>query len=539
MVTDSFAYTGAEQTFSVPMGVIKADLKLWGGEGGDGGGTAPGGDGGYQELLGIGVSPGETLYVYVGGQGVDGKNGSDSAGGWPNGGTGEGGAFAGEIGGGGGGGRSDVRQGGNALTNIIAAAAGGGGGGGADEGEAGNGGNGGAAGGSSGGSGGNPVPGRGGSGGTQTAGGTGGGSTTDGTNGADGVQWGGGNGGTNHGAGGGDGYYGGGGGGGASQNQDVKVRGGGGGGGSSTALATADSTSTLSGAQIGNGEVSITYPDNAPQNLAVTDTTSDSISLAWDAPTGDLETIQNYRVYRSTAAGVTTADTLAGTPTGTTFTDTGLNSETTYYYRVSAVYPSGEGGLSNEVSGSTPLPEPTLDSVTATAENELTVAWTKNDSSTGGEFEVYRSTDGTLGTLVADALTPSTTSYVDTTVLDGEEYHYTVVRVDANGNSSYSNQLAEVTILPAPSGLTLGAVGADTVGLSWTDTSDNEDGFRIYQSRDDGATWTLAATTAPDTTTTTVTGLLNGEQYRFAMSAYTEHSESYYTPGLKSGPGGS
>lgn len=115
-LTDSavFNYTGAVQYFVVPAGVTSVNLKAWGAQGGTSyaqsvnyGGFAAGD---------IVVTPGETLYVYVGGQ-PTGINGGFNGGG------------NGDSGGKGGGGASDVRKGGNALTDRIIVAAGAGAGG--------------------------------------------------------------------------------------------------------------------------------------------------------------------------------------------------------------------------------------------------------------------------------------------------------------------------------------------------------------------------------------------------------------------------
>lgn len=101
-----FSYTGAVQNFVVPAGTDSVLIKVWGAQGY---GTY-GGRGGYAEGT-LYVTPGETLEVYVGGQGTS------PTGGWNGGGDGNNG---------GGGGASDVRQGGSALANRVIVAGGGG-----------------------------------------------------------------------------------------------------------------------------------------------------------------------------------------------------------------------------------------------------------------------------------------------------------------------------------------------------------------------------------------------------------------------------
>lgn len=109
-----FNYTGAVQYFVVPAGVTTVNIKAWGAQGGTSYAQSVN-FGGYARGD-ISVTPGETLYVYVGEQ-PTGITGGFNGGG------------NGDSGGKGGGGASDVRKGGNALTDRIIVAAGAGGGG--------------------------------------------------------------------------------------------------------------------------------------------------------------------------------------------------------------------------------------------------------------------------------------------------------------------------------------------------------------------------------------------------------------------------
>ena len=77
------------------------------------------------------------------------------------------------------------------------------------------------------------------------------------------------------------------------------------------------------------GSTPDTQPPSTPANLRVTATTSTSVALAWNASTDDVSGVTGYQVFRGT--------TQVGTPTGLTFTDTGLAASTTYSYTVRAV----------------------------------------------------------------------------------------------------------------------------------------------------------------------------------------------------------
>jgi hypothetical protein len=287
---DSLGYTGAVQNWVVPACITSITIDVYGAQGTKGGGpscrnfpsaTAGGAGGLGGEATGtLTVAPGDTIHVYVGGQG--GWNGGGDTG------TGYG------LEGGFGGGATDARFGGTALANRIIVAGGGGGGGGGGSnslcspGTPGPGGDGGTGGlGANGGtgtescSGSCPTQGIGGDGGTLVAGGTGGaggtGPVANGIKGFDGsLGLGGMAGGTTYsdppywgdatgiGGAGGGGYYGGGGGGGAGFAGGCGAPGGGGGGGSSYTGGVTGGSATP-GINAGNGYAIITY--NCPLDV--------------------------------------------------------------------------------------------------------------------------------------------------------------------------------------------------------------------------------------------------------------------------------
>lgn len=152
--TTNFAYTGSVAFYTVPANCNSIDVKVWGADGGSGGyysyasAYSPGGTGGYSEGT-ISVTPGEVLYIYVGGRGYNwyssGKTGyngtlnkptsssSRAYGGWGgNAGYGNGGTAT-KYGMSGGGGASQIRSTNSASSSdkssILILAGGGGGGG--------------------------------------------------------------------------------------------------------------------------------------------------------------------------------------------------------------------------------------------------------------------------------------------------------------------------------------------------------------------------------------------------------------------------
>ena len=286
VTTCTFGPTGAEDTFTVPDGVSSIHVVATGAPGAVSATSFSAGRG--AEVSGdLTVTPGDTLYVEVGGDPTGGGNcfsGVACVGGFNGGGS--------SRSGGGGGGASDVRevprdQSGSLDSRLIVAAGGGGsgqgtfcrpnstvfrGGAGGDAGS--NGGNGEkcitVSGGTGGGAGG------------QTAGGAGG--SPDGQSGSLGQ---GGNGGGNSGGGGGGGLYGGGGGGniifGSFGSEPIQAPAGGGGGGSNLVPTGGNATITDSGPSI---TITYTPPNTAP----VAD--DDSATTDEDTPT-DIAVLSN------------------------------------------------------------------------------------------------------------------------------------------------------------------------------------------------------------------------------------------------------
>ena len=124
--TTTFDYTGAMQTYVVPAGVTELAIDCIGASGGTSNYGLPDfvpGDGGRVETT-LTVTPGETLNIFVGGEGTDASTGVWGPGGFNGGGDGN---NNGSNAGGGGGGASDIRIGGTALADRVVVAGGGGG----------------------------------------------------------------------------------------------------------------------------------------------------------------------------------------------------------------------------------------------------------------------------------------------------------------------------------------------------------------------------------------------------------------------------
>jgi len=98
-------------------------------------------------------------------------------------------------------------------------------------------------------------------------------------------------------------------------------------------------------------------PSGAPyaaSDLIATSSGTGQVKLSWDAGNG----ASSYNLYRAAQSGDESATPVVTGITGTTYTDTGLNDGTTYYYRVAAVNSAGLSGFSVEAYATTPGVDP-------------------------------------------------------------------------------------------------------------------------------------------------------------------------------------
>ena len=93
-------------------------------------------------------------------------------------------------------------------------------------------------------------------------------------------------------------------------------------------------------------------PDGAPYPATGLTATAGNgqITLSWTAGSG----ATSYDLFRAAEAGFEGTNPIVTGITGTSYTDTGLNSGTTYYYHVAAVNSSGWAGFAPEASATTP-----------------------------------------------------------------------------------------------------------------------------------------------------------------------------------------
>jgi fibronectin type 3 domain-containing protein len=177
----------------------------------------------------------------------------------------------------------------------------------------------------------------------------------------------------------------------------------------------------------------------APTGLAATPG-NNQVALSWTAPAG----AASYNVKRSTTSGsgYATISGPAGTLTTTSFIDPGAVNGTTYYYVVTAQNGGGESANSAQVSATPqpPIPAAPTALTPTPGSNQVALSWT----APAGPVTSYNVKRGTVSggpyTTISTAGSVTTTSYTDSSALNGTTYYYVVSAVNGGGEGPNSTQ---------------------------------------------------------------------------------------------------
>jgi predicted phage tail protein len=273
---------------------------------------------------------------------------------------------------------------------------------------------------------------------------------------------------------------------------------------------------------------------------------SGSVALAWSAPgSNGGAAVTGYDVYRGTAAGGETLLTTLGNVTS--WTDSGVVSGATYYYKLSALNSVGEGSKSNEMNATPSAPAtvpgaPTLNSATS-GNGSVTLGWSAPGSNGGAAvsgYDVYRGGSSGSETLVATL--GNVTSWTDSGVVNGATYYYKLSALNSVGEGSKSNEMNATPISSAtvPGAPTLATAkgGNNNVALTWRAPTSNGGaaitGYRVYRGTTSGGE-TLVATLG-NVTSWTDSGAVSGVTYYYKVTAVNSVGESAKSNELSATP---
>jgi hypothetical protein len=256
------------------------------------------------------------------------------------------------------------------------------------------------------------------------------------------------------------------------------------------------------------------------------------IDLAWqDNSSSEI----SFRIERKVGAGGAYVQIEAvgpgpGSGSTLTYSNNGLGSNVTYYYRVRAYTAGGSSACSGEAHATTyALLGPTNLTARATSLTQINLTWTDNSrNETGYIIERSVGDDDSWEPAVATGM--DVVSYADAGLTPNTTHYYRVRAYNATGSSAYSNVAAAATPgpPPAPSELTATAVSMNQINLAWTDNAGNETGFKIQRRKGTSTSWSTIKTVGANVTSWSNTGLPYGTQYYYRVYAYNSQGASAY-----------
>lgn len=170
------------------------------------------------------------------------------------------------------------------------------------------------------------------------------------------------------------------------------------------------------------------------------------------------------------------------------------------------------------------MPEVKCQSCTTT---DITLSWTEIQNAEG--YQVYKINASGTPEKIATVKT-GTLTYKDTigTPATKAVYRVRAYTTDKNGSiiTSKYKDFEATTATNAPTNLTVGEVGDNSVALSWSKV-DNCHGYRVYRYDVlNGKYVSIAITNEPQYTDTTV---LSGSDYKYKVRAYIKYSQYFYS----------
>ncbi len=276
-----------------------------------------------------------------------------------------------------------------------------------------------------------------------------------------------------------------------------------------------------------------------PSDLVAIDASDLKINLSWIDNSCNEDNFEIKRSLTENGGYVTIATVSANT---TTFTDTGLAQNTTYWYRVRAINTSGNSTASNKASATTVLCTATSVPIAPTnlvatdiGDLRIRLDWLDN-SCNEDNFEIKRSLTENGGYVTIATVSANVTAFTDTGLAQNTTYWYRVRAINTNGNAAFTNKASATTILCTststpipPSDLVATSMGSSTIDLTWSDNSCNEDDFEIRRSLTQSGGYVPITTVPANTTTFTDTGLASNTTYWYRVRAINTNGNSAFT----------
>ncbi|MDR1802710.1 MAG: fibronectin type III domain-containing protein [Treponema sp.] len=262
---------------------------------------------------------------------------------------------------------------------------------------------------------------------------------------------------------------------------------------------------------------------------------STDVRVSWNAVSG----ATSYRVYYSTTDSGD--GNMEGEPTTTSFTSVNNVTNSTHYFRVSAVNSAGEGAPSPWVmvgpvyASNIPAPTGVTAARTPAGSTDVRVSWNAVRGATS--YRVYWSGNASGdGAMEGE---PTTTSFTSVSNNTDSTHYFRVSAVNSAGEGAPSSWVSVGPVIassiPAPTGVTAvrTPAGSTDVRVSWNAVR-GATGYRVYWSSTNSGDGDMEG--EPTTTSFTSTGNDTDSTHYFRVSAVDRAGEGAPSPWVSVGP---
>ena len=212
-------------------------------------------------------------------------------------------------------------------------------------------------------------------------------------------------------------------------------------------------------------EVSATTAPATPLKPTAAAQSDVAIAITWSAVAG----ATHYKLYRATVSGGSLTP-IGGEIAATEYVDSGLDANTSYYYRLESCNDNGCSGRSLEVSVTTApaiTPPATPLKPMAVTQSDVAIAITWSAIAGATHYKLYRAT------VSGGALTPiggeiAATEYVDSNLDANTSYYYRLESCNDNGCSDRSLEISATTAPATPLKPTAAAQSDVAIAITWS-----------------------------------------------------------------------
>lgn len=241
-------------------------------------------------------------------------------------------------------------------------------------------------------------------------------------------------------------------------------------------------------------------------------------------------------VYLATSAGLFSTHTLSGTTTNwlpEAQSSIGNVVCVMLDFRSSdntlVVATHGRGAFEAKITSTATAPA-SPSKLTASAENasSIKLTWQDNSSDETG-FKIERKTNPSDSWSNLVSLDPNVTSHTDNNLTDGVKYYYRIYAINAVGNSTFSNEENAVTIMNAPTNLSVQPTANSRAQLKWDDNSHSEDGYTVERKIGQNGNFQKLKDVNANTTVLEDDAVNPGQVYYYRVKGYNNNLSSAYS----------